>query len=240
MKRPNSEKLGDFLAGKGFYVVVLLCVAAIGVSAYYLFVSFQSVGGSAAVSGTAQVTVTPSQSPRVSLAPAESSPVPSVTPAASPSPSPAASRNASPSPSSEAMSTPVFTWPVKGDVLADFSLEALAYDETMGDWRTHSGIDIAAKMGQTVLAAAAGTVSKVYDDDLMGTTVVIDHSDGMCSVYSNLAAQPPVEEGNEVTMGSIIGSVGSTAMAESGMASHLHFELTQDAAAVDPELYLPQ
>ena len=40
----------------------------------------------------------------------------------------------------------VFTWPVKGEILSGFSLEVLAYDETMGDWRTHSGVDIAASV----------------------------------------------------------------------------------------------
>lgn len=63
----------------------------------------------------------------------------------------------------------VFTWPVKGEILSGFSLEVLAYDETMGDWRTHSGVDIAASVGTNVLAISAGTVQGVYDDDLMGT-----------------------------------------------------------------------
>ena len=133
----------------------------------------------------------------------------------------------------------VYTWPVKGEVLADFSLETLAYDETMGDWRTHSGIDVAAAQGTDVLATADGTVSEIYDDDLMGTTVVIDHGQGMVSTYSNLQTQPTVAVGDTVRTGTIIGAVGSTAIAESGRASHLHFELAQDGMAVDPLLYLP-
>ena len=52
-------------------------------------------------------------------------------------------------------------------------MEALAYSETMGDWRTHDGMDLAVSLGTKVIATAAGTVSKVFEDPFMGTTVEI-------------------------------------------------------------------
>lgn len=107
----------------------------------------------------------------------------------------------------------VFTWPVKGEILSGFSLEVLAYDETMGDWRTHSGVDIAASVGTNVLAISAGTVQGVYDDDLMGTCVVVDHGDGLTSTYCNLSAKPTVSEGDTVSTGTVLGVVGETAIA---------------------------
>ena len=55
MKQPFKERIGDFMAGKGFYIVLLLCVAAIGISGYYLYTTFQNV---APVSGPVSVTVT--------------------------------------------------------------------------------------------------------------------------------------------------------------------------------------
>lgn len=251
-----AEAVRKFLEGKGFYAAVLVCVAAIGVSGFYLMRSagVPNEPDGAPVSGTASVTVTPSPvpatpSPRPSAAPkATASPAPreslsSVT-VPSPSPSPSASPSASPSPSPSAVparpAALVYTWPVKGAVLADFSLETLAYDETMGDWRTHSGVDIAATPGASVMAAADGTVSRVYSDDLMGTTVVIDHGNGMVSTYANLQAVPTVAEGDVVHTGTVIGAVGSTAIAESGRPAHLHFELCEDGIAVDPEQYLPE
>ena len=134
----------------------------------------------------------------------------------------------------------VFTWPVKGEILSGFSLEVLAYDETMGDWRTHSGVDIAASVGTNVLAISAGTVQGVYDDDLMGTCVVVDHGDGLTSTYCNLSAKPTVSEGDTVSTGTVLGVVGETAIAESSRPSHLHLEMAQDGKAVDPVSYLPQ
>ncbi len=102
----------------------------------------------------------------------------------------------------------VFTWPVNGAIIASFSVETLLYDETMLDWRTHEGIDLAAEEGTRVLLSPRGTVSQVYEDDLMGVTVVIDHGDGLESVYSNLAQAPDVAEGDSVYTGDIIGVVG--------------------------------
>ena len=65
-------------------------------------------------------------------------------------------------------------------------MTALAYDETMSDWRTHDGIDIEAKYGTVVSAMASGTVTKVYYDDLYGTTVVTEREDGLRCTYANL------------------------------------------------------
>ena len=134
----------------------------------------------------------------------------------------------------------VFTWPVKGEIVAGFSVEALAYNETMGDWRTHNGLDIAADRGAQVLAAAAGTVSALYQDDLMGTVVEVDHGQGLVSQYANLAATPTVKVGDAVSTGTIIGSVGGTAALESGLASHIHYALLKEGCPVDPADYLPE
>ena len=237
MKKPWTEHVGDFIAGKGFYIVLFLCVAAIGISGYYLFSTLGSHDEDTAVNGTVQVVVTPDPSSAVTPSAAVTpTPRPAATPAATPTPTPPA--ESSPTPSAPTAS--VFTWPVKGEIVSDFSLEVLAYDETMGDWRTHSGVDIAASVGTEVCAIAGGTVEQVCQDDLMGTTVVIDHGDGLQSAYSNLAAVPTVSVGDTVSTGSVIGSVGETALAEHSRAAHLHLEMLRDGVAVDPAQYLPQ
>ena len=63
MKKPFLKRMGDFLEGKGFYIVLFLCVAAIGISGYYLFSSLTPDEPDAPVAGTAQITVTPSPRP---------------------------------------------------------------------------------------------------------------------------------------------------------------------------------
>ncbi|MGN1003286.1 MAG: peptidoglycan DD-metalloendopeptidase family protein [Oscillospiraceae bacterium] len=231
MKKPWTEHIGDFIAGKGFYIVLFLCVAAIGISGYYLFSTLGPGGEDTAVSKPTQVVVTPSPAPSASAPPVKVTPTPTPKPSATPTPTPA------PSPSASAAS--VFTWPVKGEVIHDFSLEVLAYDETMGDWRTHCGIDIAADVGTQVCAVSGGTVEQVYQDDLMGTTVVINHGKGLYSTYSNLASVPTVEAGDTVSTGSVIGSVGRTALAEGDQEAHLHLEMSMDGLDVDPMQYLP-
>ena len=127
-----------------------------------------------------------------------------------------------------------------GKVSQAFSGNTLVYNPTLGDWRTHSGVDIAASVGTNVLAISAGTVQGVYDDDLMGTCVVVDHGDGLTSTYCNLSAKPTVSEGDTVSTGAVLGVVGETAIAESSRPSHLHLEMAQDGKAVDPVSYLPQ
>lgn len=132
-----------------------------------------------------------------------------------------------------------FMWPVYGDIEVGYFADELVYNKTMMDWRTHSAIDIAASLGTQVMAAAKGTVAEVYEDDLLGTTVVIDHGEGLKSRYSNLAATPTVAAGDSVNMGDVIGSVGNTAIGETGQAIHLHFAMTKDGVSVDPAEYLP-
>lgn len=245
-KRTWIEKFSDFVSGKGFYLVVLICVAAIALSGYYLVRGVrggvedtldQPVSGSAAI--VKQPDPAPSVTPtaRPTNPPAVSTARITAPPSASPEPTPSAQPPASPS---LAPAPLVFTWPVKGAIIADFSVEALAYDETMGDWRTHNGLDIAAPLGTQVLAAANGTVSAIRQDDMMGTIVEIDHGEGLVSLYANLAAVPTVSVGDKVTTGAVIGSVGETAAAESGREAHLHYALLKNGQAMNPADYLPK
>ena len=244
-KRTWLEKMSDFISGKGFYLVVLICVAAIALSGYYLVQGVrggldqtldQPVSGSAAIvepsaEPSVRPTVRPSDSPAASSAKITTPPASEAPSASVPSEAPAPS--VAPAPL-------VFTWPVKGAIIAGYSAEALAYNETMGDWRTHNGLDIASEQGTQVLAAAAGTVTALYEDDLMGTMVEIDHGQGLVSQYANLAAVPTVKVGDAVATGTVIGSVGQTAAAESGRASHLHYALLKDGYPMDPADYLPE
>lgn len=244
MKRTIQDRVSDFMAGKGFYIVLLLCVMALGVSGYYLFSGFGQEPAEP-VSGRVTVVVTPAPTPApvpsaAVRPPATATPRPA--PTAEPIPEATAPAEVSQAPAAEptTATASVFTWPVKGEVLRPWAVETLNYDETMGDWRTHDGVDIAAPAGTQVIAPAGGTISDLYTDDLMGTTVVILHADGVMSTCSNLAAVPTVEIGDPVRTGDVIGSVGTSAIAESAEASHLHLSMTKDGESVDPLGYLPE
>ena len=243
-KRTWIEKLGDFISGKGFYLVVLICVAAIALSGYYLVRGLQDETLDQPVSGSAQIAEQPTVNPgprmtaQPSAAPSakpSATPAPTAQPTAQPDPVLTAPPSAEPTPAAL-----VFTWPVNGAVIADYSVETLAYNETMGDWRTHDGLDLAVTLGTKVIATADGTVSAVYQDDFMGTVVEIDHGNGLVSQYASLAEVPTVKVGDAVKTGTVIGSVGTTAAAESGRQPHLHFAMYQDGDPVDPRGRLPE
>lgn len=241
MKRSTLwQRVGDFIVGKGFYIVLFLCVATMGASGYYLISAIDRANDPGqTVTGQAQVVV-PDGGSQTQITPIQ----PDVPPAAKPKPeksmSSAQITQSQPEQTpASAPQRPVYTWPVKGDVISDFSLEVLAYDQTMGDWRTHSGVDIAAEQGTRVLAMGSGTVTRVYEDDLMGSTVVIDHGEGLVSRYHNLTSRPAVHEGDQVVTGTVIGAVGDTAIAEVGRPSHLHLEVMLKERSVDPLDYLP-
>lgn len=257
MKKNILTRISDFMAGRGFYIVLLLCVAALGVSGYYLFTGIADVGRAVSAPAAVVATAPPAVTARATAAPAPtqsgqqaavpptmSTPAPLPTATATPVPTPASTPT--PAPTATAALPPatatasVFTWPVKGEVLRGYAIETLAYDKTMGDWRTHDGIDIACSSGTQVMAPAGGTVSDLYRDDLMGTCVVILHADGVMSTCANLAAVPTVEIGDTVRTGDIIGSVGTSAIAESAEGSHLHLSMTKNGVSVDPMDYLPE
>ena len=128
--------------------------------------------------------------------------------------------------------------PLVGETLAAFSMDELRYNETLGDWRTHDGVDIAAEVGTQVLAACSGTVTQVVADDLMGTSVTIAHDGGYETTYANLQSVPTVGEGQYVSAGEVIGAVGATSLAEFASAPHLHFSVAKDGVPCDPAEFL--
>ena len=246
-KKPFAQRMEAFFAGKGFYIVLALCVTVIGLSAWsMLSVDKTADPGEAAlpVGNMGDVTVGAVGSVRPTAAPTVTQP-PKATEVPSPAP-----ETAQPEPTAAPTVTipedPVpsevqsyYVWPVTGEVERPYSVTALLYDVTMQDWRTHNGVDLAAELGSSVRAVASGRVTEIRDDDRYGTTVVITHPDGLVSVYANLAELPTVSEGQQVSVGQIIGSVGDTALCEAGEACHLHFAMTLDGVSVDPGEYLP-
>ena len=128
--------------------------------------------------------------------------------------------------------------PLVGEEVAAFSVDELKYNETLGDWRTHDGIDIAAEVGTQVIAACSGVVTAVRDDDMMGTLVTIAHDDGYEATYANLRSSPGVGEGQYVSAGEVIGAVGSSSIAEFSMPAHLHFSVSKDGVPCDPKEFL--
>ena len=209
------------LTGKGLYIALALCLLAGGIVVYLCRANRAPVE-EASVS-TPVIEVKPKQ-------------VTPVTPKVQTKPSEPVEEASAVTEPTELL--PQVVSPLDGTTVTVFSMTELMYDDTMADWRTHNGLDIQAGEGDAVKTAAAGTVVSVRNDELMGTTVVIDHAGGYTTTYASLQENPPVLSGDKVAAGDIIGCVGSTAVAESGMGPHLHFSVSKDGTAIDPSEYV--
>ena len=134
--------------------------------------------------------------------------------------------------------TTQFIFPVEGEVIKEFAKDNLIYSETLEEWITHPGIDIKADRTTIVKSVADGTVKSIKNDPRYGLTVTIEHADGYTSVYSSLLTAEFVKEGEKVTQGQTIGTVGNSAVFEVTEDNHLHFELLKDGSNINPEIYL--
>jgi murein DD-endopeptidase MepM/ murein hydrolase activator NlpD len=154
--------------------------------------------------------------------------------------------------------------PVQGDITKEFSKDTIVESLTLGQWETHEGMDIACDIGSEITAAADGKVVEVRTEDSnvdpilktgYGISVIIEHSNGLRTVYSNLAETSTDEDGNVVSAikvktgdvvkcGDVIGIAGDTAVREmvSIEGSHLHFEVLNkingEYQTVDPKEYI--
>ncbi len=118
-----------------------------------------------------------------------------------------------------------FIWPVNGTVVSGFGWR----------WgRMHEGIDIAAPMGASVWAVAAGTVIHSGWLGGYGLLVVVDHGNGLATAYAHNSSLL-VGVGQRVSQGETISLVGSTG---NSSGPHVHFEVRANGAAVDPLFYL--
>ena len=101
-------------------------------------------------------------------------------------------------------------------------------------WMLHAGTDIAASKGTKIYAAQSGTVSMAADNGAYGLCVIIDHGNGLQSVYAH-CSKLLVSKGQQVTKGQTIALVGMTGGAT---GCHLHFEVRLDGKPVDSLPYL--
>ena len=223
-----SDNKSNHRGGKGYYIALILCAAAIGITGYVYYrnageaepVSLEEtyedvLAGTLGTEDVAVIATQPQTPPGTTTSPTQST-----TPAAT---------------GKKAMKT---MSPVDGESIFGYSMEALSYNQTTRDWRVHNGIDLAAEAGAPVYAAADGEVYTVYEDDAYGQTVVIRHDDGYTTRYCSLSEDVTVRAGDQVTMGQAIGYAGDTAIVESTLGSHVHFSVTRYDEPMDPAEFL--
>ncbi len=135
-----------------------------------------------------------------------------------------------------------FLLPVSGVLQSNHDATVQVFSPTMGDYRTHLGIDIGTVAGAVVCAMADGVIAQVWEDVSMGQCVAVKHGGDAYTIYKNLSVELPegVVVGRSVKAGDVIGTVGESAMIEVAQEPHLHLEMTVGGLAVDPTDYLDQ
>ena len=214
--------------GKGYYIALILCAVAVGISGYLYY--------------TSSNTEKPTQ-PQEVISPTQEAEIREDVPVVATQPQPQAT-----DPATQPTKAPVqvipkkmqTVSPVEGEILSVYAVDSLTYNATTRDWRTHNGVDIAAQEGADVCAAADGTVYTVYEDDTMGMTVVIRHADGYVTTYASLGQEVAVAPGDSVKAGQKIGCADTSALLESAIGCHVHFGVTRDNVPVDPAEFLAQ
>jgi murein DD-endopeptidase MepM/ murein hydrolase activator NlpD len=131
------------------------------------------------------------------------------------------------------------SWPMAGaHVTQPFGPSDLLLEPPLGPYpHFHTGVDIAAPFGTTVMAAADGVVVAVGHSRVgYGNYVIVAHGSGIMTLYAHLL-ETNVDVGNKVVRGQRVGLEGSTGWST---GPHVHFELRVNDAVVDPMPYLPR
>ena len=207
----SKKKIWRFFAGKGYYIALILCAVAIGISGYLYY----------------RNATDPSDDPSMNA----QSPTGSDVSASVTDPT---GGGDSTDPTKPGVGKFKTGSPVSGETVSKYAMDCLTYNPTTRDWRVHNGIDIAAEEGTPVCAAAPGVVYTTYEDEGLGTTVVIRHENGYVTMYSSLDAEVTVAAGDTVELGQQIGYVGSSALLETSIGEHVHFCVTQNDASINP------
>ena len=212
----KSRKNTGKFAGKGYYIALILCATAIGISGYMYYRNANNQDPQLKDPSLNVGVIDPTDDGIAAIATQPNGENPT-----------------------QSTQSPIKTGlPVSGQTISGYSMDALSYNETTRDWRVHNGIDIAAEAGTPVFAAADGEVYTVFEDDTMGTTVVIRHENGYVTTYSSLDSQLSVETGSTVKLGQTIGTVGNTALLENALGDHLHFSVSCNDKIINPAEFL--
>lgn len=236
----NKKSPMRFLQGKGFYVALALIIGGAAIASFLaiseMLQDLQTPMDTNSIAGQEDI---PWDSPtkqveQKQIVPATSTPAsPSQNTASSGSQSQSASQASAAPAGTPGSQTPSYTSPLaQASILQMYSGEELVFNETMGDWRTHNGTDLAGQAQQAVVAPLSGTVKKAYTDDMWGGVVEIEQGTVVVRLMG-IAAPLMVKEGDTVKTGDALGKLGTIAV-EATLAPHLHVEIEQNGTAIDP------
>ena len=224
----KKGKFASFMRTQGLYIVLLVCIAAIGAAAFFAV--------SAQENEPDPTQVQKQQAQTLEEARSQASAIASLAPSTMPSASPSPSVSPSPSPTKAPKLKTKMNAPVSGQIIRAFSDDVLVFNQTLNMWMTHNGIDISGQEGSDVVAALAGTVSHVSEDAGKGVIVMIDHTNSRQTMYVGLS-EASVKVGDKVNAKQVIGKLGTPGF-EAAEGTHLHFEYLVNGKYEDPADWL--
>lgn len=121
--------------------------------------------------------------------------------------------------------------PTQGYLIRGYGVKS---DPFTGEQKLHSGLDISNRTGTPVVATANGVVISTRYQTGLGNTVVVDHGNGVQTVYGHLS-QFKSKEGQQVRRGELIGLIGNTGYST---GPHLHYEVIRHGSTVNPSQYI--
>lgn len=131
----------------------------------------------------------------------------------------------------------IFVMPVNTTSYTEYS-ETMVFNSTLNRYSSHKAMDFYAEEGSSVVAVYDGVVESIDNSFLEGYTIVINHGNGLKSIYNSLADGDNVSVGQAVKKGDVIGEVSVSNRQEYKQGSHLHFEVEENGNLIDPSKYL--
>lgn len=123
-------------------------------------------------------------------------------------------------------------WPIIGWVTSEYGYRTSPFT---GKREFHRGVDIAARIGEAVVAPADGVASKVSHESDMGNVITIDHGNGIVTCYGHLLKKSGIKRGQKVKRGDIIGYIGNSGRST---GPHLHYSVRVKGVLVNPRRFL--
>ncbi len=214
MNKPKTNVI-TFIKRNAAYIILALCILAIGLS-----VTFAIIGGSKDL-------MPEGNNPSIET------PNPDDKPDETPDDNPTTNPDENPT-----VETITFIMPVSNPSKINDYSDTMVFNSTLDRFSTHKALDFFVEEGAPVYAVWDGVVESVTNDVLKGVTVVLDHGNGLKTVYNSLADVDAVTEGQRLNKGDVLGEASVTNRQEHADGAHLHFEVMEDGVVIDPAKYL--
>ena len=232
-KRSTKERIG-------FYTALSICMVAVGMAAYSTYSTMSSRANSSSdivavervVTGVtvANETEKPTEPTTAATQPTTEKPT------EPPTEETEFSEETAPEETKSALETMLtvntsLSFPLdKSEIIQPYSEETV-YNKTLNDWRAHTGIDFACNEGDSVYSMGEGEAVKLYEDDLLGNTLVVK-SATYTAYYSGLK-NITVTRGSKVKTGDVIATAG-TVPSEKHEKNHIHIAIKVGGQYIDP------